>query len=129
MTKPMKIEIMDDSQVQEAFTKAANEIAEADTPGRRKKAKRNYQILKTLANSGLRASELAHLRPCDIKAAKGYLAIRGKGKKHRNVDIPRELVISLQIFIADNRIKDTQEIFEVGRRQVYNISKRFSGCS
>jgi integrase/recombinase XerD len=52
---------------------------------------RNYVIMCTLLDCGLRISELTNLKACDINMKEGYFLVTGKGSKQRVVPFSHEL--------------------------------------
>lgn len=87
---------------------------------------RNVALLQVLAKSGIRVSELNSITPKDLLSDESQLIIRGKGNTPRNVDIPIELVMSLENYIQNYRIKKTNRIFPLTRQQIRNITKKLA---
>jgi len=53
--------------------------------------RRDHALLLTLIQTGLRASELTHLRVCDLHMGTGaHVQVTGKGRKRRTVPLTRE---------------------------------------
>ncbi len=52
---------------------------------------RNYTIILTLLDTGLRISELCSLKMCDVQLEEGILKVWGKGGKERQVPFGREV--------------------------------------
>lgn len=113
----MKIKYLNKHQVQEALRSARKN-------GRKKLRHRNYLIIKTLVESGLRVSELVSLIPKNIDYFNDYINIQGKGKKIRQVDIPHSLTEILEIYVDSNKIKSNSLIFPLTRDAVHKITKK-----
>jgi len=107
------------SQVNDALERAS-------TKGHIKKRTRNYLIIKTLIESGLRASELVSLIPKNINFSERVLYIKGKGDKIRSVYIPRDLSIQLKGYIETNKIRQKDPIFPLTREGLYKITSKFA---
>lgn len=87
--------------------------------------KRDQLIILTLAFTGLRASELLGLRPCDI--ANGFIYVRhGKGMKDRTVPLARTLEGPLAEYLSAAGVKATDRIFPIQRGRLYRIIKRYA---
>lgn len=82
-----------------------------------------YLIIKTLALTGLRVSELVNIKPGDINEDK-TLIVRGKGNHIRVVDIPGELANLLKIFIRKNRVKNKERVFPLNRTTIGRLTKK-----
>ena len=84
--------------------------------------RRNYLMLLTLWKTGIRVSELNHIKKSDIKD--DTLLIRcGKGSKDRVVPLAFDLR-NLLLTYSDN-IPGNRFIFGVTREQVNNIIKKY----
>ena len=57
---------------------------------------RNFAIVWTFLDCGLRASELCNLTTEDAHLAQGYLKVLGKGNKERLVPLPQALLLQLR---------------------------------
>jgi len=64
---------------------------------------RDYTIMLTLLDTGIRVSELCGLRVEDIDLANGYLRVMGKGQKERYVPIGRKLTKALLKYRLSHR--------------------------
>ena len=56
---------------------------------------RNYVVMLTLLDTGIRVSELCNLKTSDVDLANGYLRVMGKGSKERYVPIGAKLTKAL----------------------------------
>lgn len=89
---------------------------------------RDKLIILTLAYTGLRRSELAHLSPSDITA--DYIYVRsGKGDKDRAVPLAPDLKQPLLAYIEDNEIPPTAPIFGVTPKHIYTIIRNYARAS
>lgn len=87
-----------------------------------KHGRRNHLILTVLWQTGLRASELAHLRKNDIQTD-NLLVRRGKGGKDRVIPLKSE-TRNLLLVYSDRMMAD-QMLFSVSSRQLGNIVKKY----
>jgi len=86
---------------------------------------RDKLIILTAVFTGLRRSELANLRPCDI--AGGFIYVRsGKGDKDRVVPFAQDLQEPLLSYIQSQNISPTNPIFSVTSRHIYRIIKNYA---
>ena len=67
--------------------------------------RRDQAMLELLYATGLRVSELVHLRLRDVNLEAGYVRTMGKGGKERLVPMGEKAVHSLKTYIADGRGK------------------------
>lgn len=63
------------------------------TPWQRKNVERDLAVVELLFATGLRISELCHLRPDRVDLEQGILCIRGKGSKERYIQIGNTAVL------------------------------------
>ncbi len=70
---------------------------------------RNKAILETLYSCGLRVSELTGLRRSHLYADIGFLRVIGKGNKERLVPIGKLAVDSIEIYLKQVRIHQTDK--------------------
>lgn len=63
------------------------------TPWQRKNVERDLAVVELLFATGLRISELCHLRPDRVDLDQGILCIRGKGSKERYIQIANTAVL------------------------------------
>ena len=64
---------------------------------------RNKAILETLYASGLRISELVHLKTSDIHLREQYITVIGKGNKERMVPLGQMAVVALRNYMEKGR--------------------------
>ena len=67
--------------------------------------RRNYTIILMLYSSGLRVSELSHLKLTNVRWDEGLLRIIGKGNKERIVPLGSKLATFLREYIDEDRPK------------------------
>ena len=82
---------------------------------------RNKAMLETLYGSGLRVSELTHLKLTDLYFNEGYLRITGKGDKERLVPIGKVAIKQIKIYKEQVRChlqikKEFEDIVFLNRR-------------
>jgi integrase/recombinase XerC len=65
---------------------------------------RDRAIFEVLYGCGLRVSELAGLNLEDIDRAGGWLRVRGKGRKERQVPLPRQAAESLERYLGERAV-------------------------
>lgn len=86
---------------------------------------RDRLIFRALALSGLRRSELLHLKCRDVK--EGYLFVsRGKGDKDRMAPIPRRLSLEILDYIREQGLESSARIFPIGRSRLDALVKRYA---
>jgi len=91
---------------------------------------RDYLIIKTLWETGMRASELLALTPSDIEQKHEVITItNGKGGKERRVLVKSETVEGLFSYASQKGIGDGAKLFPLKRRQLYNIIKKYGALA
>lgn len=86
---------------------------------------RDRLIILTLAYTGIRASELVALRPCDI--AGDFIFVRqGKGAHPRTIPLADTIKKPLDDYIRDNKVKPTGPIFGIKRGRLYRIVRGYA---
>jgi integrase/recombinase XerD len=60
-------------------------------------------MLEVLYATGLRVSELTHLRVADLRLDQGFLVAMGKGRKERMVPVGREAIAWVRRYLAESR--------------------------
>ena len=65
--------------------------------------RRDHAILATLYATGCRASEVAHLKPCDLDFGSGLARCVGKGDKERIVPLGSQARAALTAYLATDR--------------------------
>jgi site-specific recombinase XerD len=87
-----------------------------------KHGRRNHLILTILWQTGIRASELAHLRKNDIQNDT-ILIRQGKGGKDRIIPIKPESRNLLLVY--SDQMKADQTLFPITSRQLWNIINKY----
>jgi integrase/recombinase XerC len=64
---------------------------------------RDTAVLELLYGCGLRVSELVGLNEEDLDASEGWLLVRGKGRKERQVPIPAKALRALERYLEQRR--------------------------
>lgn len=90
---------------------------------------RYYTIIITLAKTGCRVSELVAITPNDLLFEEKQIIIRGKGNKIRNIDITADLLMQLQLFIKNRKIKKKDRIIALTIQRITQITKRFANTN
>lgn len=65
--------------------------------------RRDRAVLELLYATGCRASELSHLRLCDVRLDEGFCLCHGKGGKQRVVPVGRRAVEALRSYLDEER--------------------------
>lgn len=73
--------------------------------------KRNAAIVFLLLDTGMRASELAGLRACDVNLSERTIQIEGKGGKQRQVPFGRKATKALWGYLREEPREGTQPLF------------------
>jgi integrase/recombinase XerC len=113
-----------------------NRLIDSVTEGKLERAslKRDVAIFEVLYGCGLRVSELAGLNLDDLDVHQGWMLVRGKGKKERQVPMGRRAVAAILKYIDEERqpAKDERALFLNARgkrlttRSVSSIVKLYS---
>ncbi len=86
---------------------------------------RDTLIFLLLAFTGMRISELASLRLCDI--SNGFIYVRrGKGAKDRAIPLSKRLVKPLKSYIRNNGLAYSDNLFAIKKKELYNIVKKYA---
>jgi integrase/recombinase XerC len=73
---------------------------------------RDRAIFEVLYGCGIRVSELAGLNLEDIDRSQGWLRVRGKGRKERQVPLPGQAAEALERYLGERPVKrDEQAVF------------------
>ena len=73
---------------------------------------RDRALVELLYGCGLRVSEAAGLNLDDLDRAQGWLRVRGKGRKEREVPLPRQAAEALDRYLAERPVvRDQPAIF------------------
>ena len=87
---------------------------------------RDYLIVKTMWETGMRASEVLAVTPANIEQKNSIITItNAKGGKERRVLLKKETVDELFSYVARNDIENDAKLFPLKRRQLYNIVKKY----
>lgn len=91
------------------------------------KKQRDWMILKILAHTGLRASELCDLKVKNVYIAEKYLYIIGKGGFIRSVDISTDVANLLQLWINQKTLSRNDSVFNISYQSVYRMCRLHAG--
>ena len=73
---------------------------------------RDRAIFELLYGCGMRVSELAGLNLADIDRTAGWLRVRGKGRKERQVPVPRQAAEALDRYLGERPVvRDERAVF------------------
>ena len=87
------------------------------TPPERPHPVRDRAVFELLYGCGLRVSELAGLNLEDLDRSEGWLRVRGKGRKERQVPVPRRAAEALERYLAERPVvRGQQGVFLNHRR-------------
>jgi len=90
-----------------------------------KLGQRDRLILLALAFTGLRASELLNLRPCDLTT--DYLLVRhGKGDKDRTIPLAETIRKPLSDYIKHNATNPADRLFPIKRKRLHTIVTQYA---
>ena len=94
---------------------------------------RDRAIFELLYGCGVRVSELAGLNLEDVDLPEGWLRVRGKGRKERQVPIPRKAVEALERYVEERPVvRDERAIFlnhhkkRLSARGIHGIVKLYA---
>jgi integrase/recombinase XerC len=96
---------------------------------------RDRAIFELLYGCGMRVSELAGLNLADIDRTAGWLRVRGKGRKERQVPLPRQAAEALDRYLGERPVvRDERAVFlnsrgaRLTRQGVGLIVKLYATC-
>jgi integrase/recombinase XerD len=90
-------------------------------------SQRDYLIIKTLWETGMRASELLALTPADIEKKNEVITVtNGKGGKERRVLLKSETVKELFSYVKTNTLGYDAPIFPLSRWTLYRIIRKYA---
>jgi integrase/recombinase XerD len=72
-------------------------------PSGKKLSLRDRAMLEMLYSSGLRASEIIHIKMHDINFEAGFITVKGKGSKERVVPVHETALETVQQYISESR--------------------------
>lgn len=88
--------------------------------------KRDYLLLLTLWRTGLRVSELTHLKKRDIEYDKNRITVhQGKGNRDRWIPLEKYLGDVLRFYTSTLNLDDV--VFPISTTQVRNITHKYQG--
>jgi len=104
-----------------------NRIAGAAKQGR--KGERNYLLIRTLFETGLRISEALSLTPRLISEYERHavLYIKGKGNKPRMIACPDNLAFRIKSYANSNKLELDDRIFNISRQRAWQIVRSAAG--
>lgn len=95
-----------------------NELIDAVAAGRLERPfpERDLAVFELLYGCGLRISELAGLNIADLDRTEGWLLVRGKRKKERQVPVPSKALQSVERYLAVRQAPHGETALFVNRR-------------
>lgn len=98
---------------------------------------RDRAILETLYATGMRVSEVAHLRVSDLNMEVGFVRCFGKGRKERIVPLGAKAIVSIKRYLGVSRpkllgVKNSDSLFlsrlgkKISRQSLWKIIKRYA---
>jgi len=79
--------------------------------------RRDRAIFELLYGCGLRIGELAGLNLEDVDRSQGWLRVRGKGRKERQVPLPRQAMEALEHYLAERPVVQQQRAVFLNHRR------------
>ncbi|TET41944.1 MAG: hypothetical protein E3J60_03440 [Dehalococcoidia bacterium] len=111
--KLKKIRQLPRYHTKEEFDRLVQAIAQRQDTWAKRNKERDILIVKTLAYTGLRRSELLSLKCQDIK--EGFLFVyRGKGERDRVIPLTKTLKKELNKYIKKNHLLPGDRVFPIG---------------
>jgi len=118
--KLKKIRRLPQYHTKEEFDWLVKAISQRQDTWAKKNKERDILIVKTLAYTGLRRSELLSLRCQDIK--QGFLFVyRGKGERDRVIPLIKNLKNELIHYIKKNQLLPGDRLFPIGPNRLARI--------
>ena len=88
---------------------------------------RDRAIFELLYGCGIRVSELAGLDLADIDRSEGWLRVRGKGRKERQVPLPGQAARALERYLADRPVVRNEGAVFLNHRRARLTTRGISG--
>lgn len=99
--------------------------------------KLNYLIFEILYETGIRLSELIHLKEADVNKSSGTIKVLGKGNKERLIPVNNKLLLHIDEYISEKRKQFPESahsfllVNKKGKilypKYVYNMVKKYLG--
>ncbi|MBA7605056.1 Tyrosine recombinase XerD [subsurface metagenome] len=90
-----------------------------------KNKRRDFLIIKTLAFTGLRKSELLRLKVQDIKGDLLFV-YRGKGERDRVIPLTKKLCQQLADYVQDNKLAPCQRLFPLSSNRLHTLVRHYA---
>jgi len=118
--KLKKIKRLPGYHTKEEFDRLIQAIAQRQDTWAKRNKERDILIIRTLAYTGLRRSELLALKCQDIK--QGLLFVyRGKGERDRVIPLIKSLNAELSDYISKNHLAPANRLFPIGPNRLDRI--------
>jgi len=88
---------------------------------------RDRAIFEVLYGCGIRVSELAGLNLEDIDRSQGWLRVRGKGRKERQVPLPGQAARALERYLGERPVKRDERAVFLNHRGARLTTRGISG--
>ena len=88
---------------------------------------RDRAIFEVLYGCGIRVSELAGLNLEDFDRSEGWLRVRGKGRKERQVPLPRQAASALERYLDERPVKGEERAVFLNHRGRRLTTRGLSG--
>ena len=88
---------------------------------------RDRAIFEVLYGCGIRVSELAGLNLEDIDRSQGWLRVRGKGRKERQVPLPGQAARALERYLSERAVKRGEPAVFLNHRAARLTTRGISG--
>jgi integrase/recombinase XerC len=88
---------------------------------------RDRAIFEVLYGCGIRVSELAGLNLEDIDRSQGWLRVRGKGRKERQVPLPGQAARALERYLGERPVKRDERAVFLNQRGARLTTRGISG--
>jgi integrase len=90
---------------------------------------RQWLVIKTLSKTGVRVSELIHIRPNDLDKVENTIFIPQGKSKPRHVEVDPMLIRELLVFSDNRKIRVNAPIFPLSRQRIGQITKKHCGIN
>lgn len=92
--------------------------------------RRDGALLELLYASGLRVSEVVHVRRADLDLERGWIRVRGKGDKERRVPVGDPACDALRAHLSgQGGLRATDRLFPIRREQAWRVVRRHAAAA
>jgi len=120
--------VISEDDVDRLLLCAEEEISNAATPGKRRRAARLHALLELLYSTGLRVSELVALPIEATRKDQRFLLVKGKGEKERLVPVSSKAHQSLSVFetFREKKYDNSPWLFSAGGASGHMTRQHFA---